>query len=77
MGKVLSKNITAVATIILLICLSILFGNSFYNKEVANAFSSWTVLTTSRFELTDFTLLNNGNYVAYPSKYRLRTITGI
>lgn len=66
MGKVLSKNITAVATIILLICLSILFGNSFYNKEVANAFSSWTVLTTSRFELTDFTLLNNGNYVAYP-----------
>ena len=66
MGKVLSKNITAVATIILLICLSILFGNSFCNKEVANAFSSWTVLTTSRFELTDFTLLNNGNYVAYP-----------
>lgn len=66
MGKVLSKNITAVATIILLICLSILFGNSFCNKEVANAFSSWTILTTSRFELTDFTLLNNGNYVAYP-----------
>lgn len=66
MGKVLSKNITAVATIILLICLSTLFGNSFCNKEVANALSSWTVLTTSRFELTDFTLLNNGNYVAYP-----------
>ena len=66
MGKVLSKNITAVATIILLICLSTSFGNSFCNKEVANALSSWTVLTTSRFELTDFTLLNNGNYVAYP-----------
>ena len=66
MVKVLSKNITAVATIILLICLSTLFGNSFCNKEVANALSSWTVLTTSRFELTDFTLLNNGNYVAYP-----------
>lgn len=66
MGKVLSKNITAVATIILFICLFTSFGNSFCNKEVANALSSWTVLTTSRFELTDFTLLNNGNYVAYP-----------
>ena len=66
MGKVLSKNITAVATIILFICLFTSFGNSFCNKEVANALSSWTVLTTSRFELTDFTLFNNGNYVAYP-----------
>lgn len=66
MGKVLSKNITAVATIILFVCLFTSFGNSFCNKEVANALSSWTVLTTSRFELTDFTLLNNGNYVAYP-----------
>ena len=57
MGKVLSKNITAVATIILFICLFTSFGNSFCNKEVANALSSWTVLTTSRFELTGFTLL--------------------